>query len=188
MEQKVDSSVEQKIGIVKEWISTLSEEGKLEQIDRMLLKDVLGAFGANFEVGEEAKVSLGKYTNKAKAFGMEQVWGLKYDEYIKFTAEFIRSYEASKGISLPALERSGVKNSGMIQFLGEVTAYAVESLDFEDLKLYLEARVSNGKAWEDGRREDRVRVKVPTAKEPILLSSIPPEFPKAAWEKIKSWK
>lgn len=186
--EKDGLSVEQKIGIVKEWISTLSEEGKLEQIDRMLLKDVLGAFGANFEVSEEAKTSLGEYTNKAKASGMEQVWGLKYDEYIKFTAEFIRSHEESRGTSLPALEKSGVKNSGMIQFLGEITAYAAGSLDFESLKLFLEARIFNGKAWADGRKEDRVRVKVPTAEKPILLSSIPPEFPKAAWERIKGWK
>jgi hypothetical protein len=181
-------SVEQKTETVEKWISALSEEGKLGQIDRMLLKDVLGAFGANFEVGEETKTSLEKYTNKAKAVGMEQVWGSKYDKYKKFTLEFIRSYEESKGVSLPALKRSGIKNSGMIQFFGEITAYAAGSLDFESLKLFLEARVLNGKAWADGRKEDRVRVKVPTAREPILLSSIPSEFPEAAWKEIKSWR
>lgn len=80
---------------------------------------------------------------------------------------------------------SGHKNSGMLQFLGELTACAAGKLSQEVLEERLSARAANGRAWVEGG--NRIRVTIPTAKESKLLSSFPPGFPVLAWEEIRRW-
>ncbi|MEK7188511.1 MAG: hypothetical protein AAB685_01505 [Patescibacteria group bacterium] len=119
---------------------------------------------------------------------MRAIWGSRLDEFKKWTEGYVKAYEGEKGQLLPELKPSGVKYSGMVQFFGEVTSYAAGEIDFETLKVHLEARAKNGRLWEEGKREERVRIKVSTSDKPILLSSFPPGFPAVAWKKIESWR
>jgi hypothetical protein len=174
--------------IVEEWIGAISTEGKVGEINPSLLREALEGSGANFEPTPEL-VALASYTNKAKRPGLNSVWGEeRVEEYKSWAKAYVEEYEAKSGKPLPELKPSGSKTSGMIQFFGELTAFASGKTNFSDYKTYTEARALNGRLWQEGKKDERVRVKVPTSKSPILLSSFPPGFPVAAWEKIKSWK
>lgn len=178
--------IEEAIAAVDQWIDLICG-GVVERIDRQVLKEVLEACGARFE--KEASRSLRKYTEKGKAPGMKLVWGERFEEYKKWVGEYIKVFEASPAHrELPKLLPSGRKNSGMIQFFGELTAFAAGSLSFANFKKFTQARAENGLLWQLGRSRERIRIKVPTAKEPILLSSFPPGFPRDAWDKIKEWR
>jgi len=186
-EEKETHSIEEKRSHVDSWINKLVESAKMEKIDPSTIREVLESHGAEFAISPEAEASLARYTNKARAEGMKAVWGEKFDEYKLWTKEYVQQYEENpENTPLPALKRSGRKNSGMIQFFGQLTSFASGQLSLEDFKHYTETRISNGRCWAEGRKEDRVRVKVPTNEKPILLSSIPPEFPKSAYEKISN--
>lgn len=181
------NSIEKRIAAVDSWIKSISQEGTVDEIDKGLLRSVLKRFGANFEIGEEEGESLSKYTNKGKRSGLDAVWGKSFiDSYKKWVKQYIQNYEAQEGNILPALQTSGRKDSGMLQFLGELTSFAAGQLWYEDFKRYTEARALNGRLWQEGRKGERVKAEVPTFKKPILLASFPPGFPKAAWEKITS--
>lgn len=174
---------------VSNWIDKLNKTGVMEKISPDSVKELLESYGAKFPISPEAKASLNKYTNKARAEGMRAVWGEKFEEYKQWTDNFIQQYEENPNNEpLPALKKSGKKNSGMIQFFGQLTSFASRQISFEDFKNHTEARIYNGRCWAEGKKQERVRVNVPTSEKPILLSSIPPEFPKAAWEKISSWE
>jgi len=188
-EKKETHSIEEKCSHVDSWINKLVESGKMEKINPGTVREVLESHGAEFTISPEAETSLARYTNKARAEGMRAVWGEKFNEYKLWTKKHVQQYEKNpENTPLPALKRSGRKNSGMIQFFGQLTSFASGQLSLEDFKHYTETRISNGQCWAEGKRQDRARVKVPTITEPILLSSIPPKFPKAAYEKISSWK
>lgn len=187
-ELDLTKNIEKQFAQIDQWILRLAENDTLEIIDSITLRDVLKSCSANFEVGEHERRSLGKYTNAGKAVGMRTIWGNRYDDFREWTKGYIETYEKGKGKSLPELKPSGIKYSGMVQFFGEVTSYAAGEIDFETLKNYLEARAQNGRLWEEGKKEERVRIKIPTSDKPILLSSFPPGFPLVAWEKIKSWR
>lgn len=170
------------------WINNFTETGKIGKIDRLIVRAFLEECGANFP-SEEKMISLKEYTNKAKREGLNIVWGIeRVDDYKKWTLKYIDSYEKKKDKILPALKPSGIKNSGMVQFFGELTAFAADFLTFKEFRDFSEARHFNGKMWEENRKDERVKVIVPTSDTPILLSSFPPEFPSEAWEKIKSLK
>jgi len=174
--------------IVKSWIAAFSETGQLGEMDRDLLRAVLEAHGAKFsEITPEVQASLQKYSNKGRAEAMRHIWGERFDEYKIWTNEWVADYEERTGQTLPALTKSGRKNSGMIQFLGEITAYAAGELSYEHLKLRLETRLYNGLAWAEGRREERKLISKPGTEKLFRPSSIPPGFPTDAWEKIKGW-
>ena len=188
-EKDLNLSIEQKIAAVDDWIAQF-EFGNIGEIAPALLREVFAEHGATFELTLSEHQSLGRYSNEGKALGIRAVWRQHFDDYKDWTKAFVRDCEARTGKPLPALTKSGIKNSGMIQFLGEMTAYANGpiTMGFQNYKEYTEARLHNGRAWAEGEKGDRIRVLVPTSAEPSLLSSVPPEFPKAAWEKIKSWR
>jgi len=175
----------------------MSERQEVGEIKLELLREVLKSYGAHFKnVDNEGKKSLRGYSENERGLGVKQVWGEeKVKNYKSWIKEYIALYdETHKSAQLPVLgekeglpyPESGRKNSGMIQFLYELTSYAAGETNFDDFKTYMEARVNNGVAWAEGRKKDRVRVKVPTADEPILLGSIPKEFPVAAMNWIKT--
>lgn len=207
MENLNNLSAEKKIETVDEWISTFSERGELGQIDIMLLKGVLESFSANFEnLDEEGRGSLSKYSNKGKHLGIGQVWGARRAEFKTWTEEWVKDYEQGTGRELPKIvftdeetgEKRPSKTEGMRQFLGEVTAYAAGCMDFPSLAMRLGARHYNFGKPKDKLEEEggRLKITIPgynlseeTGKEiPFAPASFPPEFPKAAWERIKSWK
>lgn len=178
--------IEEEIAAVGQWIDLVSG-GVVECIDGQILKEVLEAHGARFET--EAIRSLRKFTEKDKASGMVLVWGERFEEYKKWVGGYIVSFEASPAHrELPRLMPSGRKNSGMLQFFGELTAFGAGAIPFEEFKALTQARAENGLLWQLESSKELIKIKVPTAKEPILLSSFPPGFPRACWEKIKEWR
>jgi len=181
-ERQINSESGQKHALVSDWVKNISEKQIVEEMDVGVLKEVLTSYGANFEnLSGENKESLRGYSEKERGMGVRAVWGDEIvDDYKEWTKEFIKKYELETGIVLPELKSSGRKNSGMIQFLFDLTSYASGECNFETYKTYTEGRVKNGVAWSEGRRNERIRVSVPTSSEPILLSSIPKEFPIAA--------
>ena len=181
-------SQEQEQEFVDEWIDGISESGRVREIDPGLVKIVLESFGANFEISEEEKLSLGKYSNLNRRPGMNAVWGKeRVDEYIAWLKnEYIPSFEDKTGRALPTLfdRKTGKfdtnKHSGMMQFFGELTAFAAGEKSFADYKRLTEDRVRKGKVWQEKELD--------APYEPSSHSAFPPEFPQVAWEKIKSWK
>jgi len=153
------SGAEIKIGEVTNWLNNLSETGEVKDINPEIIKGALEACGADFEIGPEAKESLGKYSNIGKKRGIEAVWGEeRFGKYKEWAGKWADRYEKETGISLPALKLSGIKTSGMRHFLGELTAFAAGEMGFDDLKRYWEVRLLNGKLWHEGRmREKRSR-------------------------------
>ena len=195
-------TVEEETAVVDGWTDQLSETGEVGDLDRGLLRRVLEAHGANLEIGESERNSLGRYSNKGKASGMRAVWGERFQGYKKWTKEYIDEYEAQAGKKLPALAKSGRKNSGMLQFLGELTAYAAlvdETFPMSQLRVRTAARVFNGRVREQGNvaKEARFHIMVKSynliedkdgrkRELPFAPAGFPPEFPKAAWEYLKS--
>lgn len=188
MTNKETAPIEEKIIVADEWIKNFSETGKVKEIDTDVLKSVLIYCGAEFELDEESLKPLSEYTNKAKRPGLDNVWGReKVDRFWKWIDQYIKEYEDQSGKTLPKL-KSGQNFSGMRAFFGELTALASGQMSIEDFRKYSETRIFNGKCWQNNQKNKRMRIEVPVSAKPILPSSYPTEFPKAAWEKIKSMK
>ena len=136
----------------------------------------LEMLGANFE-NQEASTLLADYSSLGKREGLDLVWGkTRVDEYRKWIKNYVKTYEETPGnLPLPALKPSGIKTSGMMQFLGEITAYAAGAIIFEVFKTRLETRVYNGKMWQEGKKELRRKIEYKPGKF-ILPSSVPPGF------------
>jgi hypothetical protein len=166
-------TIEQKEAMVVDWVSDISEKQEVGLMETEILKDVLAHYGADFEhLTEEDRESLRGYSEKKAGPGVRAVWGDNMvDAYKNWTNDFVAEYEKnSNNRRLPELKPSGRKNSGMIQFLFEITAFASGEISEETFKKYTEARVMNGKLWSEHRGDERQRIKVPTNEEPILLS------------------
>jgi hypothetical protein len=191
-------TIEQKVAMVSDWVKNISEKQEVGCIDAEILRDVFKIYKADFKhLTEEERKSLSGYSEAERSLGVKQVWGKeKIKNYKSWVQKYIKEYDEIHEIKLPILgekegqpyPESGRKNSGMIQFLYELTSFASGETSFDDFKKYMEARVSNGVAWAEERKKDRVRVKVPTSENPILLSSVPKEFPIKAWEWIRNGK
>lgn len=180
--------IEGKEAEVNNWLSDISKTGQVKEIVHYDIREVLKTHGANFNIGIEKLSFLDEYTNKAKAPGLKAVWGDFFQEYKDWTNEFIQNYEKENKTILPALKESGKKNSGMIQFFGELTGFAAGRINYFTLKKNWEARLLNGKLWQEGKKDQRVRIKIIGNEKPILPSSVPPGFIEAAWEKITNNK
>ena len=91
----------------------------------------LEMLGANFEK-QEASTLLADYSSLGKREGLDLVWGkTRVDEYRKWIKNYVKTYEETPGnLLLPALKPSGIKTSGMMQFLGEITAYTTGAIIF----------------------------------------------------------
>jgi hypothetical protein len=174
--------------IVSNWIDVLDKSQKVGEIEIVILRKALQECGANFELSEAERASLRNYTEGGKLKGIEAVWGDSYKTYKSWVEEYIKGYEFGGFNVLPALEPSGRKNSGLIQFFGELTSMASGVMDLETYRKYTEARAFNGKMWLEGKKELRKRIQVPTSETPIRLSSFPPGFVRVAWLKIQSFK
>ena len=181
--RKID--IEEKRAVVVEWITKFAETDEIREIEVEALKKTLSSCGADFEQNPETLMLLGEYTNKAKRPGLDAVWGNEtIDGFWHQIGLFIEGHEIETGIELPKLKKSGHKFSGMRQFFGEITAFAAGQLDFETFKKYSEARIMNGRKWQEGKKDERIRVAVPTKDKPILLSSYPSEYPRFAIDTI----
>jgi len=124
-EQEAIENVEKDINHVDGWINRLVERSWPESLNRRVLRRVLEAHGANFDIELNLKQTLQEtnYTNGSRAKGMRAVWGENYDEFVDWTKEHISQLEEMRR-KLPKLKKIGGKNSGMIGFFGELTSYA----------------------------------------------------------------
>lgn len=173
---------------VSNWILKIGQEGTVENIDSNLLKRVLEKLGANIEISEEAKASLGKYSSLKKRPGLHAVWGEgkieSYKEWVK--TEFIPQYEEKVGKELHTLwdpkteSFDNIKHTGMMQFIGELTAFAEGVMSFEDYKRLTEDRIRKGIKFERGDSYEPYK--------PSKHAAIPPEFPQAALKFIVEHK
>ncbi|MDD4975514.1 MAG: hypothetical protein PHY93_14235 [Bacteriovorax sp.] len=179
------------------WIRGMSEQYEIKKMPIGVLREVLESSGANFKnLTEEGRKSLQGYSEKERGLGVRQVWGNEFvNEYKEWINKYIGEYEKLHKIELPVLGKkedkpypeSGRKNSGMIQFLFELTSFASGETTFDNFKKYMEIRINNGVAWAEGRKDDRKKIPVPTSKgKEILIGSIPKEFLCAAIEWIKN--
>ncbi len=188
MSELNERSYEERLVEVDDWIGKIGKEGRVGDIDHQLVKGVIEEIGANKEISEEAKKSLGKYSNLNKRPGLDEVWGKEtVDAFKKWaTGEFIPQYEEKVGRPLRTLwdpkteTYDNIKHSGMMQFLGELTAFAEGSLPLEEYRRLTEHRVEKGMKFEFGDPYEPYK--------PSKHAAFPPEFPSAAWEKIKSLK
>lgn len=177
------------------WFRDLDLVGEVRNLPHELLRGYLEQLGANFE-NEEAFSSLEAYGNKSRRGGMDIVWGReRTQQYQSWCREWVAQYETQEGnVRLPRLVkkdgnlRSYSETSGMLQFFGQLTAYAAGVLDFYDFARFTEARLHNGKMWQEGRKNERIRVQVPTDENPKLLSSIPPGFIHDFTQLLESWR
>jgi hypothetical protein len=171
---------EENLAEVSNWIAKIGQEGKVTDIDPNFVKGVLEGLDANFEISEEAKVSLGKYSSLGKRPGLNAVWGdTKVETYKNWVkTDFIPQYEQKIGKELhtlwdPKTETfDNIKHSGMMQFLGELTAFAEGVMSLEDYRRLTEDRIRKGIKFEKGDPYEPYK--------PSKRSAIPPEFPQAA--------
>lgn len=180
--------LEEKNIIVNSWVKTISEKGIVgEEVTPEILKSVLENLGASFEAELELK-PLGRYSNLNKRPGLDAVWGKdRIDAYKKWVKDiYIPQNEKETGKALPTLyDRKtktfdDVKHSGMMQYLGELTAYAAGKMDFENYKRLTERRIEKGRAWAEKGEND---LYIPSENAPF-----PPKFPIDAWDYLKSTK
>ncbi len=192
---RLTETIEQEREMISDWVGKIGEHQRVDEMPINILRDVLTSCGADFEnLDDEAKKSLSEYSEKDRGFGVRKVWGDEFvNDYKRKVGDFIKEYELETGIELPELvnkknpdESTKRKNSGMIQFLFDLTSFASGEYNFETYKLITETRVKNGKAWAEGRKEDRIRANTPNSDKPLLISSIPTEFPNKAWVWISS--
>lgn len=170
---------------VGEWIDKISELGHVGRMEPGVVREALEACGANFEIGEAELKSLGKYSNEGKSMGMRAVWGDRFDDFKKWTKEYVAQFEATLG-NRKLLTIKNRKNAGMLQFLGELTAFAAGVLSFDDFAKHTETRVKNGRLWQEGAAIDElVRIELPTKPSFRRPASVPPGFIKTAWNWIK---
>ncbi len=164
------------------------EDKDVPGIDQQLVRGILVELGASLEVSDEAKKSLRKYKNRGKRFGLNIVWGEEkidvFEEWV--IKDFIPQYEKKVGKELRTLWDKGTqtfddnKHSGMMQFLGELTAYGVGEMSPEEYKTRTRNRLYKGFKFEYGDPYEPHK--------PTKNSSIPPEFPQAALNYLASHK
>lgn len=175
---------------VDQWIGDLSREGRCGDLDAAVLKGVLESFGARYEgLYAAAESALRGYSNRESEPGMRAVWGEgRRVAYSRWCEEWADRFEAQAGNrGLPRLERTGIRTAGMRQFFHEITALAGGYMTAADFKLFIETRLGNGKLWQEGRKDERIKVVTPTSGgEPIRIGSIPPGFIEDAWEWLKA--
>jgi hypothetical protein len=179
------NTIEKKTAVVDNWINKVTTEGIVEEIDSLLIREVLENFGANFEVSEQARVSLGKRWDKGRRLGIDAVWGQdKVKEYRIWLKDYIEDYEKRTGKRLPFIpagaEGKPTKTAGGFKFFTDLTVFAGGYMSFEKYKSLTEERASKGRIWQT-KKEGEPYPSTSTA-------SFTPEFPSVAWNKIKTWR
>lgn len=180
---------EQDLVEVGDWLNRIDEQGVVGTIDQVMLNRTLESLHGLMKIDGEEERSLKAYTNVTSRHGMNAVWGTeRYDNFVSFCNDWISKYESVPGnIELPKLEKSGRKNAGMKEFFHELTAYAYGVLDKETFVLYTEARIKNGKLWQEGKKDERVKLETPISDgEKVRIASLPPGFIPAFWEWLKT--
>ena len=184
-----NEQLEQDMIQIEDWLGRMDETKKVGPIDRDALDRVLNSLGAELEVDEGEEASLRKYTNLGSRKGMAAVWGEdRMVSFSKFCGNFVSAFESFQGnLELPKLDSSGSKTSGMKQFFHELTSFAYGIMTYEDFALFTETRLTNGMLWQQGKKDERLRVATPTSGgKKILISSVPGSFVTTFWGWLKA--
>lgn len=224
VDKEKNTPIEEKIAAVDGWIGKFSETGKVDYIEEDILREALENYGADFSQGDKERqerlLSLSNFSNAAKGEGMRAVWGEnmfgKEGQFNVWANTWAREYMERTGKKLPKLTQKSktekdvegepmVKvyyNSGLVAFMGDVTAYTAGRIGFGEMKTRLEARFSNGQTYQAEQQIKNIEKRYKkiiiideyvkdgkrfTEAKKIRPSSFPPEFPNAAWEHIKTW-
>lgn len=176
-----------------EWVSDWAS-GNLNEPDIGKLRAAFIEFGAKPENLNAAVLpSLKKYSNAGRAPAMRAIWGHRFDLYKRGLPKFISDVEENTGVKLPSLTKNGQptgnKSSGMIQIFGELTALAFGAVTWSELQPYLSARRDNGVLWQEGKKDQRIKLVTPNAPDegPKLVSSVPPAFPEYLQAQFGEW-
>lgn len=211
MVERSQKEFERMFSIVDLWVNALAENHVAQELDRSILRSVLEACGANFEIDEAKveKLSRIHYSSNIRRRVVAEIWGEKYDNFVAWTKEYVKAMSDVEE-TVPALE-SGKKHIGFAGLLEEMTAYAAtdeESLSSVDFVTRMTARAWNGyMRYQLGRSEKAVRMHIivpeynivvyefvgqegdtRTGEMPFAPSAFPPQFAKEAWQQIKSWR
>lgn len=168
------------------WMKNLSENGKVDDIDPLVVRGVLESCGADFEITESDRESLRDYRNSHKRRGLDAVWGKAKVDTFKTWAkeEYIPYIEKKAGREIRTLwdkakqVNDDVKTSGMMQFLGEITAFAAGEMSMSKYRRLTEDRIKKGKEWQYG---DREKEHIPSPH-----SSFPVDFPVKAMDRLRA--
>lgn len=186
MENRVNSP-ERELTIFNRWIGNLCEKGKAGEVDPQLLRSVLEPMGADFsKLTEVEKMALRKYSNKGKRQGLDAVWGKeKVDTFKNWViTEYIPYAEKKAHRKMHTFydrqtdTYDSVKHSGMMQFLGELTAFAAGQMPKERYTRLTEDRARKGRLWDEGYTSE--------AYDPTDHSSFPPDFPRKAIDRLSA--
>jgi hypothetical protein len=158
----------------------IANNEKVPNIDQQFVKRILGELEANIEISDKAKTSLAMYSNYDKRPGLNEVWGkrrvIAYIRWAKY--DFTPKYEQRIGREFPGLydrktnTYDNLKYSGMLQFLGELTAFGEGIMPLEEYKRLTKVRIDKGIKFENLKPEDDYK--------PSPHSFYPPEFPSQA--------
>lgn len=184
--ENIENTPENNLTVFNDWIKNLGENGKVATIEPELVRGVLESCGANFEnLTEEQRKSLRGYSNYAKKAGMDVVWGAKKEVFKKWVIdEYIPYVEKKAGRELHTLwdkkteTYDNIKHSGMLQFLGELTAFAAGEMPMAEYRRLTEDRISKGKKWEYGDRYEPYK--------PSPHASFPVDFPRKAIDRLNA--
>ncbi len=178
-------NLESDLTVFNRWIKNLCENSKVSDIDPQVVKGVLESCGANFEtLSDVERESLRKYSNKGKSLGLRAVWGEKKVRMFKswVIQEYIPYAEKRAGREMHTLWDSKtktfdtIKHSGMMQFLGEITAFAAGEMPVAEYRRLTEDRIRKGKKWEHGDIYEPYK--------PSKHASFPTDFPLKAMDRL----
>lgn len=138
--ENINRNIEHDTVVFDGWIKNLCENQKVADIDPELVKGVLESYGANFEISDSSKKSLSSYSNVNKSEGLSEVWGQKLDvfrnwvmsEYIPFVEKRVRKPLRTLWDKKTETYDEN-KHSGMMQFLGEITAFAAGEMSLKSI-------------------------------------------------------
>ena len=211
-ERQITPETEQAIAIVDEWIMYLSEHHAAKELDRGVLRTALEACGASFELedSERERLSRNHYDLNKRRPAVKKIWEGKYEEFTRWTDEYIEKFENDRSIKVPAM-KSGKKHLGFTGLLEELTAYAAtddESYSAGDFETRITARAWNGHMRYDRGlpgKEFRMYIKVPDYNTinfvftdrgyeedyreedlPLAPLGFPPQFANDAWNQLKT--
>jgi uncharacterized protein with von Willebrand factor type A (vWA) domain len=174
-ERGVEQSIEAKEALVSEW-AKLVDQGDVTTLPRETAQEVLENWGAEFS-HLEALSSLSRNSNSDRRPGMETVWGAELmQSYDKFVEERLAFHEERVGKPFPTWGKDKVRGVGMRHLLGDLTSYVAGGLKQEDFERILGVRARNGKAWEEGRTNEKEKTDVPEASRAVRPPSIPSGF------------
>ena len=179
------------LALTGDWLRTIFETGDVPEIEPEIIRAALTQCGANFDTLDQVSAlreSLGKRRVDAREEALRAIWGEEtYANYRQFVSTWISYFEQKMEVDLPQMAISGRKDKGFMQFLGHLTAYAAQTLSYDDFQRYTQARIENARRWLGGERKEFIRLRATQEDELYKPASMPKEFIPAFWHYLKAF-